>query len=408
MQKGLAPIIIVLLIALGIAGYLILSSKNSPIQKQTPSDLSVSIPHTNSSSILYIYQNNTPHVSKLYKSDINNQTKEEIDSEYKGGYTFATSPDGKYLARSNDFKIEVASVEDLKSFKTIAQVETTNNDTRLSDLVWSSDSSKIAYEIVKNAGYSNEPSLEISLYVIDKDGDNKKLIKQFRQSYGIQLKGFNSLKNEIYWIEFGHGDERGLNFTVVSSMDGSTKEIKKELIFPTRASLNLAPDFSKAYYISDNEIIEYTLANNSKRVIYKLDNTGYDGHNNRSYISSLKLSPDGNLLAFAKTVEPDDKVITLSLNLSNGHIETLLDNPKYYNIEPAHWSPDSRYLWLQTWCHGCGLESGYDNSGEYYILDTKTKNIRLFFKSTQQTKDDLGVERVVNNENINLVGWFDN
>lgn len=102
-----------------------------------------------------------------------------------------TSKDEKYLTRFDDHKLEVASVKDF-SFKRIAG--TSESNSWLGGVTWSTDGAKLAYIITKDLE-PDEPfgSYENKLYVIDRDGSNQKLIKQFQKPREVSLVGFNSL-----------------------------------------------------------------------------------------------------------------------------------------------------------------------------------------------------------------------
>ena len=85
----------------------------------------------------------------------------------------------------------------------------------------------------------------------------------------------------------------------------------------------------------------------------------------------------------------------------------ILDDEKYYNVSVTSWSPNSKHLWLETTCRGCGREKGYDNEGEYYILNSETKELIQFFKGEDGPGRKTG-EGVWVNEQIDLIGWVPN
>jgi|GEM_PF-2846423 len=412
--KIIIGVLVVLLISTaGATGFYIFENKN--ISKKEPQiqannqNVSPSLSSSQSiqksaevSGILYAYKQFSPSVTKIYQSTVDGQNKSEVDIHYSEEIKFLASKNGKYLARWDNNKLEIASTKDL-SFKKIAEISKPN--LQLSGVVWSVDGTKLAYIISKDMK-PDEPfsTSEKKLYVINRDGSGQKLIRQFLKPYYVILEGFNLLNDELYWFETGEGGFVS-NFTVVSLADGSIKEIKKDLDPKLDSFLNFNSDFSKAYYIKGNKIIEYTLANNNKRVLYKLDKVGQDKYGNRSSINNLKLSPKDDLLVFMRRTEPDEKEITLSISLPSGKVDTLLDDARYYNIGPLYWSPEGRYLWFETWCHGCGQETGYNNEGEYYIMDMKTKRISLFFKGQKDEYEKTG-QGVRINETLNFISWI--
>lgn len=413
--KIIIGVLVVLLVAAAsVAGFYIFGNKNISEKEQlTPvSDQNI-VPSTQDNQIIqksdkaplivYAYKQFSTSVTKIYQSDISGQSKSEVNIGYAEGVRFMATKDGKYLARWDNNKLEIAPAKGLNSFKKIA--ETLEPNTRLNNVVWSVDGTKLVYIISKDLK-PNEPfsPSEKRLYVINRDGSGQKLVKQFQRPDYVALEGFNSPKNELYWFETGEGGFVG-NFTVINLADGSVKETKKDLDPGLDFSLNFTSDFSKAYYIKDYKIYEYTLSNNNKRILYELDNVGQDKYGNRSNIDRLKLSPKDNLLVFTRRTEPDDKEITFSIALPSGKVEILLDDAKYYNIGPFTWSPEGKYLWFETWCHGCGQETGYNNEGEYYIMDMETKNISLFFKGSKGEYEKTG-QGVRINETLNFISWI--
>ena len=362
--------------------------------------------------VLFAYKQFSPSVTKTFVSDANGQNKVEIDIGYGDeasvppgkAFRFSGTKSGLYLARWNNDKLEVASSDRLISFSKIVEVSAPNE--RLSNILWSNNGSKIAYIITKDLE-PNQPfgATEKRLYLINRDGSGQNLIKQFSEPHYVVLQGLNLSRNELYWFETGPGGFVS-NFTSLNLTDGTVKETKKELN-PELGPLIFSFDFSKAYYVNKvgNKIIEYALADNNKRVLYELKEIGQDKYGNKSFIDRLMLSPNGNLLVFTQVNEPSDKEIAYSVALPGGQINVLLDDPSYYNVGPFYWSPDGKYLWFETFCHGCGKESGFDNEGEYYIMDMDTKKLSLFFKGKKGKYEETG-EGVRINETLRFLGWL--
>lgn len=347
----------------------------SPVsQPQTPKQVP---------SILYQYENISSRIGQTYQSDVYGKSKSEIDIGYTIGGRFVSSRNKKYLAKWDDTHLEVASAQNLNSFKQI--IGTMTQNTRLGQVIFSSDGTKIAFIIAKDL----EPDqtfgpTEKNLYIINVDGTNQKLIKQFREPEYVALAGFNVDNNELYWFETEDGG--GLHdFTIVNLINGSIKEIKNDLDPDFDFSLDFTSDFSKAYYIKDDKLIEeYTLANDNKRTLYKLDDIGQDKYGLKSEIGGLKLSPNDNMLVFYRRIEPDSKLVIFAINLPSGQIDTLLDDPRYSGTEtflyPYDWSPDGKYIWLETTCH---------YGGKYYIMDITTKTMNSFLEGKGVKKECL-------------------
>lgn len=355
-------------------------------------------------SILYVYDQFSPEVIQTYRSDITGGDVAAVNIGW-GKFSFFPSPDGKYLARGNGSVLEIAPTDKLDSFTKIA--EAGGPDMRLYHVVWSDDGNKLVYFTSKKSptdGSYGPASLPTNLYVINRDGTDKKLVKKFSKLAGVYLEAFDSLRNKLYWFETWEGFV--WNFTIVDLADGSIEDIKKDLDPETPWSVTFSPDFSKVYYVGDFDktIIEYTLANNSKKILYTFDGLGQDKYGNKGGIRGMRLSPRGDVLIFSRRTEPDDREITFSLELSSGKIEQVVDDPRY-NVTPVSWSPDGRYVWFEGLCPRCGLESGYDNEGEYYVLDMETKKMNLFFKGEKGEAEKTG-EGVRINEGLDFLSWI--
>lgn len=348
-------------------------------------------------SIIYAYSNFKDGSTKVFKSDINGNNKVKLDINYGDGVRFTQSKDGKYIIKRDMGKIEIALAKDLL-FKKIFEIFDTNH--RLASALISNDNKKIIFLVNKLLKPDEQFSpTEKYLYMMNMDGSEKKLVKQFTEPEIGDLLGLNLEKKEFYWFEGGGGGGEFYNFTILNLRDGSVKEIKKDInLFGN--SLIFSSDFNKAYFIEGlNKIIEYNFSSDNKKILYELSNVGRDEYGNGSFIDRLRISPNEDMLVFVRVTEPDNKEITFSIDLKSGQVNTLLDDYRYYNIAPAFWSPDGNYLWFETFCHGCGDASGYDNGGEYYLMNMSTKELKLFFKSSREKKN------VRFDEHLNLICW---
>ncbi len=370
-----------------------------PSPTEEPESENQTVP-TDSPSLLYTYKRRSPELEKVYQTDIYGNNEEEVEIGYQDddSVKFVSTRDGKYLAKYNENLLEVAPSKELNSFKEVAK--TSESDTFISNVSWSLDNKKLIFVVVKLL----EPgeafgAAEKRVYIINRDGTAKRLVKKFKEPQYIVIEGFNTARDEFYWFETGEGAYVE-NFTVVSLVDGSIKEIKRDIDIEDDFSLNFNSDFSRAYYIKDNKIVEYSLLNNQKRIIYKLSEIGQNQNGNKSSIGSLMISSNDDFLIFTEKMEPDDKNITLSIALPEGKVETVLDDPKYYNIGPSHLSPDGKYLWFTTLCHGCG-----QNEDEYYVMNLDDKKIHLILKGERGWDKETGQE-LGQNETLHFISWI--
>jgi hypothetical protein len=401
-NRRIAILILFLAMVMAVSGCIkkdtpkaVVNNNTQPVNVNENQDAGV-VEEENKTSIIYAYRHFKDGKTKIFKSDINGNNKVELDINYGDGVNFTQSKDGKYIIRWDKDKIEVAFVKNL-FFKKIFNVS--NNDEMLSSVLISNNNKKIVFFVHKFLK-PDEPfsPTEQYIYMMNTDGSEKTLVKQFIEPSVGDLLGVNLEKREFYWFEGGGGGGEFYNFTTLNLQDGSVKEIKKDInLFGN--SLIFSSNFSKAYFIEGNKIFEYSFSDNNKKMLYELSNIGQDEYGNGSFIDRLRISPNEDMLVFVRVTEPDNKEITFSIDLKSWQVNTLLDDSRYYNIAPAHWSPDGNYLWFETFCHGCGDTSGYDNGGEYYLMDISTKELKLFFKSS---RTEAGVRF---DEHLNFIGW---
>jgi flagellar basal body-associated protein FliL len=403
----IAVIIAAIAVGIAFAGYYFMtdekviftttdSNQILPTEQNNEEETEVVV-RNDAASILYVYKQFSPSVTKIYQSDISGQNKIETDITYLEGSKFQSNKNNNVIARWSDKKLEVADATEL-DFGLI--VEIVDPQTSINDVIWSADGTKLVVMTLERLESDNIFSDSIKrVYLMNNDGSDRRLVVEFQKPNFVSFQGLNIAENELYWFEQSGGGGFVSNFSVIDLTDGSTKAVKKDLDPELDASMNLSSDFAKAYYIKDNVVVEYTLADDTKKILYELNNDDQDEYGNQSFIRGLRLSPNDDLLVFTRRIEPSNEDVILSIDLPSGDVETFLDDSKYTSIGPAHWSTNGKYLWFETWCNGCNRDSGINNDGEYYIMDMETKNMSLFFKG------EIGQE-VLLNTYLNFISWI--
>jgi hypothetical protein len=218
------------------------------------------------------------------------------------------------------------------------------------------------------------------------------------------LLDYYSKTNTLYWVNKGGG---GCVDNMVNTLNVKTREVsnfKIENSDSVKCAVIFNKDFTKLYYQPTYKNIgEYDIATQQTKVLAEAPDTK-DQSGNSSLIDDFALSDSTNILYFSERDEVSNKEIIKKIDLESYDVTTVLDRDGYYNLGFESVSPDGAYMWLRTNCYGCGQASGYDNEGEYYILDLTTGQPTLFFKGEKGTYDKTGTGVRVN-EHLNLLGW---
>jgi len=369
------------------------------------------------SVVLFNSTKGSPEITTTFISDPDRQNMKELPiycrdqrsgTSLKDSYYCSTSKDGLYLASWNDKKIRISSSKNLSSFETITEIK--NSDENIKQLIWSNDDSVLIYKTSKDAGPRDGPyqPTDNKIMLVAREGTRSETLKESRD-LNISLQGLNLYKNELYWFELGNWEM--LNFTIFDLSNKTIKKVDESLAVP--GNFAFSSDFSKIYYISNinetsrgNKIEEYTIDSGTKKVFYENKNIGQDENGNKSFILNLDLSPNDGFLVFSVVNEPDEKVVSYSLKLPDGQIEALADNPPD-NLIPVSFSPDGKYLWLETEYLG---NTDIVRNKKYYVMDMETKKIKLFFGPITAPTPATGEQMIIpfGKETINFLSWLMN
>lgn len=395
------------------------TTTNTIIQNNTNS-LENSLKSSNTNSvvynnyqILYEYSKFYPEeIRRIYKASLDGSNKIEtsLSSNVNRSIRYSYYYDKDYLIQTDGVEkaISIIPLDDITQINTIVSIQ--DKYTHLGS-IFPIDESRLVYiesRETEPEQYEYGGPREQNIYTINIDGTNKNLIYSFilTRPSGIGFKAFNQTTNEVYWTEGGGGGCSG-HFTTLNILTGEIRKIETAIPDNAVCSIVFNEDHSVGYYLEDRrKIVEYNFISNTKTYLYETPE-GMDANSNSSFIRGPLLSPDENKIAFSERLEPSDKEITKLIDVVSKKVITLLDDERYYNIGPSSWSPDSNYLWLDTNCRGCGRSKGYDNDGEYYLLDITSNRIITHFIGEKKACDESGQRCVNTNERLNLIGWLE-
>lgn len=369
-KKGLAELLIIgiIIILVGVGFYFVLIQKP---KKSSPLIQQVSQP-TKTEKVFAIYERDR----KVFKSDIDGKNEVGISSlDYSAdSASFYPSNNGKYVIKATQTKLELLAFNQPEIVNTVVvelsdvAKEYLNAYLIIGTVVWSNDDSKIAY-VVRD--YDGSKTI-YKLFIIDKDGKNRKLVKTFYDltyEVGISLKSFNSSQNKIYYNKILYiADTNG---TVVKKtyeiIDLDTNRIKQ-----LDGSYILSSDFNKGYRIKDSNIVEKDFITDSEKILY------YD-HEEKMFL--MASSPKDDFLVFT-TIKNIDGSYTLYLfNLKNNKIDILFKPEFSLRVGDERLFPYGKYLYIV----------GYFQQEEKYkyiedIIDIESKTIHLFNKEDKNNR----------------------
>jgi len=288
------------------------------------------------------------------------------------------SPDGSRLAALDGKHLRVASSDRPSAYKTIAS---STGRSMIVQFVWGDASKRLVY-LVDSDIHSDRAVL--LLYVVNRDGDGRTLIRRFTTPRNIVLERFSEHKGRVLWFETGEGGYF-LNLSSVNVSNGAVRALAPNLEPLLRYSFAISPDLVTLYYVSFQSEGRAIKSRNTQTGITRLLYTAPHGES----IHRLLISPSGKTLLFAEgTNLADTRESTWTMKSIGGEPTRILDGSSHPNAVPLSWSPGGRYVWLDFHCSGCGHE------GEYYLLDLWSRTVTLaYFKSE--------------NDSITFVGWID-
>lgn len=304
------------------------------------------------------------------------------DENKRGRYL--VSPNGKYILRITNKKLEIADLSNSQSlvFKTIhivaemkspGPVPNSEADfANLKDAMWDENGQLYFISDVGADGFTSPFGYYTDLYTANEDGSNKKLVNDHTkedQKIGFMrsLIYVDLVKKEIYLGGETHGGHNAMIIVINAENGTFVREFKDGRSDFSNPVFN--KDFSKAYYEKslkheDNyhptQIYEYNMATNEKKLLYSLP---YPTDDNSSYIDDdyfsgkFYLNKSENKLYFQ--VRDGEKVYFYALDLASGGQPKLLFSD-----------------------NGSCVRAGVSINGEYILFvceDKKAKNSEYLF-----------------------------
>ncbi len=383
---------------IALSGFLMI--ENSLTYQNEGNSLSIQKPATRSSAtrLLVKYTRFKPSTEEYRIINSQGVVLEKLDFSPEK-YSIVADPTGSNIIRRSPNKIEIASGSKNRTFKTIVE-----NDKGISDIIFSSDGTKIAYT-TSSVLKKNQDDIPLAgkstLFIVDADGRNNKKIMDI-ELYS-KLVGFNAADGTMLYSVCGFDlCDNFSKLTAVSTENFTRKRIGS---FDAFNGYALMSDLSKMYYSDGKtkDIMQYDFQSGTSSKIFSLHENGIDQGDNTPSIGRFFVSPDQTTLIFtAYNTGSSGAEITYEMNLNTNQVREILHDKKYYNIGPEGWSPDGKLILFNTFCYGCGKKFGYDNEGEYYFMNYETGQLYKFFTSEMISY----LDQTIHNESMHLETWL--
>jgi hypothetical protein len=310
----------------------------------------------------------------VYRAPADGGRKRPIPLDFREFDQFLSSPNGIAVAQWRDQSLRTGSAAKPSELRTIAAVSEKN--TRINAVAWNATGTSLVYITSHLLDPGREDSRVVNrLYRVSADGTGRRLVKTFSEPAYVSLVAFDSKNDHLFWFETGEGGYR-FNFSEIDLVTGKTLRRYKELPSDLYFNLFMSRDYRRAYYAtSGGKIREFTLSTRAQRTLYQIKGDTPDQYGNKSDILRMHLMPGDREIVFTKHEEPSSKDLTYRLSIETRRVTPLLADPRFHNLAAETVSSSGRYIWFETTCHGCGGEAGYDNSGEYYVLDVASERM---------------------------------
>ena len=255
-------------------------------------------------SLLYYSYTQTTDSQNIFQSDPTNDHRRGITIGLATKYLFATSPDGTHLLRWTTDTIEVSEASNLEHFSQI--YKSSKPDLRISSVIWSTDSSQIAFILSRQTNDQTGglgPSFENVLFTMPLGQPAHQVFDQTKL-FTYHLLALTA-PTKLYYAE----DKNDL-YDSIDQLDPTTSTVSQTYSFLPKgvalSSLFFAPDMSLAAGYSDTQVTLYNLTNQTSQVAYTLDRTCPFNKQNASRITSVAISPNDSQLAWSTNLQPCD------------------------------------------------------------------------------------------------------
>lgn len=342
------------------------------------------------------YDTYTVTSAQTYKSDIILKDKSPANIGYTGGknsyYQYQTSASGKYLIRSTNNRVEIASTTDPATFTKIFDLP----DGKVSWFLFSKDESKIVIQY-DQAG----PKIAIQSFTNPKD---KVVVVPQRTSDTYFVFGYDNQQNQLYWQR---SEGPMIHYTELVSLESNGKitQVKdiKDFSFITEFDSN----FQYAYYEGygsrsegyKRSVIQQDLKTGKKNNLAEFPND--------TSIVNMKLSPTEDKLFFIDNAATKATNTLYMINLQTKKLESFLVNPGLNPEKTNYVSPDGKYLIFQITISCSNDDCNSEHEGEAILFDVEK---RQFYKLYTPVGIKESVQDDSNNyhdiENFGFIGWL--
>lgn len=327
-----------------------------------------------SHTIIYYSFAQTTNNKNMVQATPQDHENRVIPIGFPDKHNFNTSPDGKWLIRWDDTKIERASADKPATLTTIFE---SSSNRRINSVKWQSDSSTIALTTTKDVeeGSVDTPEYESKIIIIPQLTLDEVDLYTATSEASLELVNFPN-SNSLYFQKNASGQ-----ITDLSLFNPHSKEVERVFSDYNQDNMLSRMVFDQqmryGYITTDLKITQHTLEDPTKSTTIHSINTSCSSARDikDSKITGLSLSPTGNSVIFTEEIdycqkewrdaERNGKELPTSRlsHYSNGEREVLkkIDNASAGQIDADMWSGDEKYVWITS-----GVDSAFIMTLEDY------------------------------------------
>jgi hypothetical protein len=313
-----------------------------------------------SQSLVYYSFAQTSGGRNVFQADPTDTQRRNLAIGFPDSYTFLSSPNGQWLIRYNDQKVEQAPSNNPTHFSSLYQLPSAQ--LRVTSAIFSADSNLLALDITQNSqspADSQQPYYTNQLLTIPVTSNSAKRtatsIINTDKLFRYKLVGFPDNKT-VWYMEDREGRLSNLSqLTILPAQATKVLSVYNSQL----TTMQFTSDMHYAYSLSSTYITQSDLTNQQAHIIYSLDTScPKTTQSNASTLSGLTISPINQLLltiAFKPCANqprptqgdtPLPTQRTILLNTLTGQVSQQQDNQPIPSFSQSAWSPDGQHVWL--------------------------------------------------------------
>lgn len=266
---------------------------------------------------------------------------EKSSSEDIPNPKFAVSSNGEYIVRWEKYRIQISDAQNIKDIKESTPVVIIEDKKEeIQDVMFSEDGSAMIYTTTRILNPVDPFSdIDGKIYLWSTTAKNIVLLSNFSYADYLVPITIDSLRQEVYLVR--RTNDSLENFTIMHLDKNKTKESVPFISPGTYSSIKVS--HGKVYFHSTKcEFIEYDLDQKKSRIIFGLN------QNVEICQMNFLVSPDGNtlLLSFFDFEKWGSSIF--KLELSKMPVEESLVFSSVGQVFLNSWSPDNKYVFLQS------------------------------------------------------------